>query len=67
MEKKLVEIQNGGPDLFDETCKTAMLRREDKQVFAQESERTEGPVMCSKIRLSEGEQNKKCSNMQVEI
>ena len=38
-----MEIQKGGPDLFDETCKTAMLRREDEQVFAPREREDGGP------------------------
>ena len=34
MDKKLVEIQNGGPDLFDDKSKARMLHKEDKPVFA---------------------------------
>ena len=29
-----MEIQNGGPDLFDEISEATMLHREDKRAFA---------------------------------
>ena len=34
MDKKLVDIQNGGPDLFDELREAKLLHREDKHARA---------------------------------
>ena len=34
MEKKLVDIQNGGPDLFFGVSEAAMIHDEDKRAFA---------------------------------
>ena len=33
MENQLVEIPNGGPDLFDEPSESKMLHKEDKRAF----------------------------------
>ena len=56
---KLVDIQNGGPDLFDEVNEAKMLHEEDKRAFA--ARRWEfgrhGNVQ-DKIRFFEGEQKK---------
>ena len=34
IDKKLVDIQNGGPDLFDELREAKLLHREDKRAHA---------------------------------
>ena len=34
MEKNLVDVQNGGPDLFDEINEAKMFHNEDRRVFA---------------------------------
>ena len=67
-EKTLVEIQNGGPDLFDEISEATMLHKEDKRASALR-ERVFGRHCNVQDKFKvffEAEQNKKWTNEHVE-
>ena len=69
MEKELVKMQNGGPDLFDEPGDWKMLHNEDKRAFALR-ERQFGRYcdVQDNVSFFQGEQNKTGgSRVQVEV
>ena len=64
-EKKWVKFQNGGPDLFDETCDAKLLHEGDIRAFASSGREYGGHGKArSKIRCFEGGRSKKGSNVQ---
>ena len=67
MDKKLVDIQNGGPDLFDELREAKLLHREDKRAHASRRREYEryGNVKSKTTHLKGAK--RESSSVQVEI
>ena len=67
MEKKLVDIPNGGPDLLCEIRETKMMHSEDRRVFASRERELGGyGHVQDKIRICGGDQ-RGGSKVQVEV